>query len=230
MTYKSLLSCSNNTRELGGIVTADGFTTKNNVYWRSDVPENPSDTDIERLLSAHITTVIDMRTDAERKRTPNALADMDEFEYYHFQITEGSGVPESLEAVPQSYLAIAVAEKMPKVMKVISEAENGVIFHCTAGKDRTGVVSAIILMSCGVDREEIVRDYVISREYNHKRLETFLAAHPEVDRNIVLANEKSINGFIDLFKERFDSSERYFEYIGLSAENANMIRNKLKGK
>ena len=227
MIYKSLLSCSNNTRELGGFRTADGGITKNNVYWRSDVPEAPTDEDIERLLSADITTVIDMRTEAERQRTPNTLADMAEFEYHHFPITEGSGVPESLEAVPRSYMTIATAANMPKVMKVLAEAENRVLFHCTAGKDRTGVVSAIILMTCGADREAIVRDYVISREYNHKRLEAFLAAHPEVDRNIVLANEKSMNGFIDLFTESFCNAERYFEYIGLSAEYADMIRNKL---
>ena len=227
MIYKSLLSCSNNTRELGGFRTADGGVTNNNVYWRSDVPEDPTDADIERLISADITTIIDMRTDAERQRTPNTLADIAEFEYHHFPITEGSGVPESLEAVPISYISIATAENMTKVMKVIAEAEKGVLFHCTAGKDRTGVVSALILMTCRVDREYIVRDYVISREYNHKRLEAFLAAHPDVDRNIVLANEKSMNGFIDLFTERFGTAERYFEYIGLSAEYAEMIRNKL---
>ena len=82
-------------------------------------------------------------------------------------------------------------------------------------------------MTCGVDRESVVRDYVISREYNHKRLEAFLASHPEVDRNIVLANEKSMNGFIDLFTERFGTVDNYFEEIGLSAEYADMIRNKM---
>lgn len=82
-------------------------------------------------------------------------------------------------------------------------------------------------MTCGVDRESIVRDYVISREYNHKRLEAFLAAHPEVDRNIVLANEKSMNGFIDLFTERFGTVENYFERIGLSIDHIERIRSKL---
>lgn len=227
MICKSLLSCSNNTRELGGFRTAYGGITKNNVYWRSDVPENPTDRDVELLLSAGVTTVIDLRTEAERQKTANALADMAEFEYHHFPITEGSGVPESLETVPLSYMTIANAENMPKVMKVIAEAEEGVLFHCTAGKDRTGVVAAIILMTCGVDIESVVRDYVISREYNHKRLDAFLAAHPEVDRNIVLANEKSMIGFIELFTERFGTAERYFESIGLSVEHADMIKNKL---
>ena len=124
-------------------------------------------------------------------------------------------------------MTIAAAENMPKVMKVLAEAEEGVLFHCTAGKDRTGVVSAIILMACGADRDAIVTDYVVSREYNKEKLKAFLAAHPDVEKNIVLANEKSMNGFIDLFTERFGTVESYFEVIGLSAEYADMIRNKL---
>ncbi len=227
MAYKSMLSSSYNTRELGGFKTADGSITKNNVYWRSDVLSEPQADDISKLLSAHITTIIDMRTEAERAKTPNTLSELSDFEYHHFPIVEGSGVLESLEAVPLSYMTIATAENMPKVMKVLAEAEQGVLFHCTAGKDRTGVVSAMILMTCGVDRESIVRDYVISREYNHKRLEAFLAAHPEVDRNIVLANEKSMNGFIDLFTERFGTVENYFERIGLSIDHIERIRSKL---
>ncbi|MDD7517719.1 tyrosine-protein phosphatase [Ruminococcus flavefaciens] len=227
MTYKSLLSCSYNTRELGGIKTSDGGVTKESVFWRSDVTSVPSEEDINKLISAHITTIIDMRTDGEVKKNPNGLAEIDGFEYHHFPITEGSGVPESLEAVPRSYMDIALAENMPNVMKTLAEAKDGVLFHCTAGKDRTGVVSAIILMTCGAYREDIVNDYVVSREYNHKRLEAFLAAHPEVDRNIVLANEKSMNGFIDLFTERFGTVENYFEAIGLSIDHIERIRSRL---
>lgn len=216
MTYKSLLSCSYNTRELGGFRTSDGRITNNNIFWRSDAPSQPDARDIEKLFSAHITTVIDMRTQWEVEKNPDMLSETAGFEYFHFPITEGSGVPESLEAVPHSYMDIATAENMPEVMKALAESSNGVLFHCTAGKDRTGVVSAIILMLCGVSGEDIVNDYVVSREYNHKRLAAFLAAHPEVDRNIVLANEKSMNGFMYLFTERFGTVEGYFEAIGLS--------------
>ncbi|MCR5706936.1 MAG: tyrosine-protein phosphatase [Ruminococcus sp.] len=227
MTYKSLLSCSFNTRELGGFKTSDGKVTRKGMIWRSDVPAVPSTEDVEKLLSNRITTIIDMRTEAETERVPDVFADITGFDYHHFPITEGSGVPESLEAVPLSYMDIVTAENIPSVWRTMAEAENGVLFHCTAGKDRTGVVSAVILLMCSVDRETIVRDYVISREYNHIRLSAFLASHPEVDRNIVLANEKIMERFIDLFTERYENVENYFCSIGLSAEYAEMIRNKL---
>ena len=225
--YVSLLSCSRNTRELGGIKTVNCGFTRNGVFWRSDTLGTLSAEDKDKLLSSGMTTIIDMRTEAEVKKAPDGTAELDGFDYYHFPITEGSGVPESLEAVPHSYMSIAEAENIPDVWRTIAEAESGVLFHCTTGKDRTGVVSAVILMVCGVDRETIVDDYAVSREYNHVRLSAFLAAHPEVDKNIVLANEKSMNRFIDLFNEHFGTVEGYFEAIGLTAEYAEMIRNKL---
>ena len=227
--YVSLLSCSRNTRELGGIKTVNCGFTRNGVFWRSDTLGTPTAEDKEKLLSSRMTTIIDMRTEAEVKKAPDGTAELEGFDYHHFPITEGSGVPESLEAVPRSYMTIATAENMPKVMKTMAEAEGGVIFHCTAGKDRTGVVSAIILMACGAEEESIVSDYVVSREYNKERLAAFLAAHPEVNRETVLANEKSMRGFMKLFRERFGTVENYFEFLGLTAAHADMIRKKLIG-
>ena len=113
MERKSLLTCSYNTRELGGMRTADGRTTKCGVIWRSDVPSVPTAEDAEKLRELNITTIIDMRTEAECKRTPDGLADMEGFDYHHFPITEGSGVPESLEAVPHSYMSIAKLKICP---------------------------------------------------------------------------------------------------------------------
>lgn len=227
MIYKSMLSCTCNTRELGDIRASDGRVTKKNVFWRSDAVSELTCTDVKKLISHRITTVIDMRTEAEKEKNSGGFAGISEIVYHHFPITEGSGVPERLEAVPYSYMDIACAENMPKVMKILAETPDGVLFHCTAGKDRTGVVSAVILMACSADRDSIVSNYVISREYNRARLSAFLEAHPDVDRNIVLANEKSMNRFIDLFTERFGTVENYLEAIGLSAEYADMIRNKL---
>jgi protein-tyrosine phosphatase len=82
-------------------------------------------------------------------------------------------------------------------------------------------------MACGADRETLISDYVVSREYNKENLKVFLAAHPEIDKNIVLANEKSMSRFIELFTGRFGTVENYFEALGLSSQYAEKIKIKL---
>lgn len=71
-------------------------------------------------------------------------------------------------------MEIAHAVCMREIFKTIANAKSGVLFHCTAGKDRTGVVSAILLALVGVADEDIVYDYAISREFNKQRIEAFL--------------------------------------------------------
>ncbi|MCQ2498098.1 MAG: tyrosine-protein phosphatase, partial [Lachnospiraceae bacterium] len=145
----------------------------------------------------------------------------------HYPIVEGMLPPKSLEDVPESYMEIAHADCMGAVFKTIANAEKGVLFYCTAGKDRTGVVSAILLALVGVSDEDIIYDYAISREFNKLRLEAFLKEHPEVDREIVLANEKSMRGFLDRLREKHSSIERYLLDIGVTSEEILGLKNKL---
>lgn len=147
--------------------------------------------------------------------------------FFHYPIVEGMLPPNSLEDVPVSYMEIAHADCMGAVFKTIANAEKGVLFHCTAGKDRTGVVSAILLALVGVSDEDIIYDYAISREFNKLRLEAFLKEHPEVDREIVLANEKSMHSFLEMLKEKHSTIERYLLDIGVTSEEISGLKNKL---
>ncbi|MBQ5311603.1 MAG: tyrosine-protein phosphatase [Oscillospiraceae bacterium] len=228
MIYKSILKQTCNTRELGGFMTPVGQTVYNRI-WRSD-RLCVYDADDERLLiDRDMTTLIDMRTDEEAERYPCAYAGRDGFDYHHCAITEGSTPPASLEEVPASYMSIALSDGMRNALRTVSEAEAGIVFFCTAGKDRTGVASAVILSLCGVTRQDIIDDYVLSREYNRERLEAFLAEHPGIDRSIVLANEKSMDGFLDLLYKKYGSTDGYLDSLGLS-ECREGIRIKMYGK
>ena len=227
MVYQSLLATTTNTRDLGGYPTSDGRITVRNRIWRSAIPTVWNEADAERLKTLGITTILDLRTDGEIARKPCAYAVVDGFAYHRFPITAGSVPPPTLEGVPESYLEIATQKEAVHAIRTIAEADAGVLYGCTAGKDRTGVISAILLLACGVDRQTIVEDYVISREYNKTRLEKFLAEHPEVDRRIVLANERSMERFLGMFQREFGSVEGYFRQMGLTEEHVIAIRNKL---
>ena len=225
--YKSILSSAFNTRDLGGYPAFSGKTTVKNRIWRSGALTVWNESDAKLLKDLGITTIIDLRTNQEVERKPCIYSGKNGFDYYHFPITIGSVPPDTLEEVPVSYLQIAVQKETSDILRTIADAGEGVLFFCTAGKDRTGVISALLLLACGVDRQRIVDDYAVSREYNRLLLEKYLSEHPEVDRQVVLANESSMERFIDLFLDRFGSVEAFFEQSDLSLEHLSRIRKKL---
>lgn len=226
-SYISLLSATANTRDLGGYPSSPGQSTAKNRVWRSDAPICWNAADAQLLQARNMRTLIDLRTDGETQKRPCAYADAAGFDYRRFPITAGSVPPPTLEDVPASYLQIAAQKETADAIRLIAEAEGGVLLFCTAGKDRTGVVSALLLLACGVDRETVIADYAVSREYNKERLEKYLSEHPDVDRRVVLANETSIARFIGLLLDRYGSMAGYFAQVGLGLETLERIRKKL---
>ena len=224
--YISLLESATNTRDLGGYQTEPGQRTRAFSMLRSSCPVNASADDISFLKEHGITTVIDLRTEAEMRKQKSGLADIEGLHYFHCPITEGSEIPASVEAVPVSYMEIADAVEMPKVFRRIAEAPEGVIFHCSAGKDRTGVVAAILLLHTGVEQLDIIFDYVLSKEYNRSRMEELFKRMPEI-KEIVTPREGYMEHFLELFQEKYADTMHYFEELGLTEEEMVSIRGKL---
>ena len=224
---ESMLKTTQNTRELGGYVIRDGLATKRNSLWRSDVQNYPSEEDFGLLKERGITTILDLRGDKDIARKPSGFVNVEGFTYINCPVIEGSGVPESVEQVPVSYMKIAQAENMPRVFCTIANAETGVMFNCTAGKDRTGVVSAILLLHAGVSDEDIIENYVLTREYGKERLELVHKNFPEVDMNIVTPREWFMEEFLRLFRAKYGTTEEYFQMLGLSEEEIKKVRKKL---
>lgn len=225
---KSILESTMNTRELGmyRIQGTKNYTLSNRIY-RSDRCESLSASDKKLLLDRDITTIIDLRSEQEAETKPSAFSSDSDFIVFHYPIVEGMLPPNSLEAVPVPYMEIAHADCVKEVFKTIADANGGVLFHCTAGKDRTGVVSAILLALVGVSDEDIVYDYAISREFNKQRLEAYLKEHPEIDKDIVLANEKSMYGFLRMLREKHNSVDQYLRDIGISEYEIQELKSKL---
>lgn len=226
----TLLETTLNTRDLGGyrIDGTENYTRYGRLI-RSDVATNPSEKDIEFLKNTGITTIIDTRSSEEKEKKPHGLAGMEGFDYYDLPIVEGSGVPESVDAVPDSYYRIALSPNTANVFKTIANAKYGVMYGCTAGKDRTGVISALILWLCGIRKSDIVYDYMRTKENSKSRFEMIHENFPELDMNIVIPNENNIIKLFEMIEDNYGNVEKYFESIGISSELQDKIKEKLCG-
>lgn len=206
----SLLKSTQNTRA----ILPDSFR-----FVRSDVPNNITEQEIQWLISKNITTVIDLREDTERERKECPLTEDARFRYHCMPVTGGNKVPKSVEDVSKSYISM-VDVQMHKIMDTIKNAETNVLFFCNAGKDRTGVVSAILLHMLGMSQEYIVKDYVESGINLKDMLEAYAKQCPEVDIEVITPKERYMREFLawlnEEMQERAEVSEVTFQhsYIG----------------
>lgn len=178
----SILKSTLNTRYL---------PTGNMKYIRSDYPGNLTDSEVDRLLKNNITTIIDLREEKEYIAKPCRLENEAGFTYYHMPVTGGGDTPKSPEAVAETYLGM-LDEQMDKIISTIMNSESNVMYFCGAGKDRTGVVSALILKKLGYSDEVIIDDYMETKKNLIGFLTSYVKTHPEVDINIIIPNEKNI--------------------------------------
>lgn len=160
-------------------------------YIRSDYPGKLSEAEVQWLLEKNITTIIDLREEKEYRVKPCVLESEPGFTYYHLPVTGGGDTPKSPDAVAEVYLGM-LDERMDEIISTILDAKTNVMFFCSAGKDRTGVVSAILLKRLGYGNREIIEDYMETKDNLNEFLRAYVQAHPEVDIRTIMPNAENI--------------------------------------
>lgn len=168
----------------------------NDCLLRSDAPLSPTATDIDFLLGRGITTLIDLRSDDEIARKPCPLVEDARFSYHHMPVTGGNAMPDSPADVPRSYLHMMDAQ-MEHILDVIRKSD-GLMYFCTAGKDRTGVVSALIQQEHGMSPEDIAAEYAISGENLQAMFTDFRERHPEINEEIYTPKKEYMLQFLEI--------------------------------
>ena len=184
----SILQTTLNTRAL---------PTGNFRYIRSDYPGKLTDGEVQWLRLNGITTIVDLREEKEYAARPCRLENENGFIYHHLPVTGGGDTPKSPEAVAETYLGMIDAQ-MDKIINTIMNAESNVMYFCGAGKDRTGVVSAIILRKLGYSDRVIIDDYMETKDNLMGFLTSYVKEHPEVDINIIIPNENNIRKVLSM--------------------------------
>jgi len=163
-----------NVRDLGGYATKDGSRTRWGTLLRSDKLYHLPPASRQALMDVGIHTVLDLRYSIEMEAEPDDFAGSPVIHYLPMPLYELNGdgtlptVPDNLE---EMYCMILDhrQEQIVKIFRALfAPGALPGLFHCTAGKDRTGLISALILGAMGVPEETIVADYALSGQYlNH---------------------------------------------------------------
>jgi protein tyrosine/serine phosphatase len=153
------LAGSHNVRDLGGLRTTDGREVRRGQVFRSDYPAFADVEDGAAVRELGLRTVVDLRRGAEAGFECVSWDDHG-VRYHRCPLTAGGET--SWHARYHSYLTHRPETAVEAVRQVTEPATHPVLFHCAAGKDRTGVVAALVLSVLGVDAEQIVADYVLT--------------------------------------------------------------------
>ncbi|MBV6755922.1 tyrosine-protein phosphatase [Rhodococcus opacus] len=160
------LEGARNARDIGGYSTADGGVVRSGVVFRTDALDRLTPRDLAQLESSNVTVVDDLRTTYERALAPDRLPAGADGHWYDVL---GQSPITTLVDMPAAYRAFVTGpganEAFSAVLHDIAESDGAVIYHCSAGKDRTGWATAVLLTVLGVPRETVNADYLLSNTY-----------------------------------------------------------------
>lgn len=164
-----------NLRDLGGIKVSGG-ALKPRVLWRSDDPTISPHEEIRSLAGQGLSAVLDLRSTPEVSTSPHRMAAQLGIALHHLPLAEAAVNPLAIvDAAPfmrspadvgrwYARLVRGHVHEVAEGLRVIGDSRGGVLFHCAAGKDRTGILAAVVLTLLGADRSEVVEDYAQTQQ------------------------------------------------------------------
>jgi len=216
-----------NFRDVGGYPAEGGVTRRGKLY-RADALGRLGETGRAALRELGIRIVIDLRDDFEVESLPDDLDGLD-VEVLRLPVFEGSGASASTVGATIVHLYDKIVFQHTDVIvralrEIADTREEPVVVHCTAGKDRTGIVVALALLAVGVDRGTVVSDYALTEAnldgpWLEGMLELVRGYGVEVtpDLRVILGGSprEALETTIDRIEERAGSVRSYLLDAGL---------------
>ena len=229
------LQVAYNVRHLGGYATRDNHTTSAQ-FIRSGALNRLTGAGIDRLREIGVRSVVDFRSAPEQMEEPTP-----DFSSLGIRVISAPVYPDdgavsrfvgewTTTAVAYERILASGVFAFRTLFETIADRDGAVLFHCTAGKDRTGVAAALILDLAGVDRHQIEADYSRSAELlksEFARWEVELKGRGLGDDQIaemLSANAGDIATALDYVATRWGSAEGYLAEAGLSETARSAVR------
>lgn len=234
-----------NIRCLGGYETETGGQTRPDAIWRGCSLNGIGADHREDLLSRGLATVIDLRRGDEIAAAPNPLADDPRVIYVNIPLFDGLAPLDRMaeEAGGGFNMGIryirALDEcqaNMAQVLRTIAAAgPGGVYFHCTAGKDRTGLIAALLLSNAGVPREVVVAEYALTTRLGASLMDELRVAirdrgaSPERTEQILASAPDTMRKVLGYLDDSYGGPVAYLDRIGIDATLRAQLAGRLTG-
>lgn len=166
-----------NTRDLGGFPTQDNKQTRWHAFIRSDTLSRLTKHGQEMLTAYGVTTILDLRFPSEAANDPSPFQERkpinDSPQYLHLPLFDGHNIPSVKDLVHRDPVAAiycgAIELYQQNIARIVREmvqrTPGTILFHCHSGKDRTGILAALLLALAGVSASVIAEDYALSSGY-----------------------------------------------------------------
>jgi protein tyrosine/serine phosphatase len=236
-----------NFRDLGGYAAADGRTVKWRTVFRADGLHRLEGADIDVFAELGVRTVLDLRTHAEldeRGRIGARGPVAADIVWHHFPLMDVHWDPESYDDAlgAARYLADRYLDMLETGaaaigggLRIIADPDRTpLVFHCAAGKDRTGVLAALTLSLLGVADEVVAADYALSAIAIERFTDWMAVNAPEalaeldnVPDAFTRSPVEAMLLFLADVRERFGSVEGYADSVGVDDVTVNAMRDQL---
>ena len=233
-----------NVRDLGGYETTDGRKTRWQTFLRADDMHRLTERSQDQLIDYGLKTVVDLRRTPQLENAPNVFADSCRVAYLHLNMVGDEPLSQDDEppdktssyAMNRLYGYRRILEQRKDIVRDILTAlatpdRLPALFHCSAGTDRTGIVSALLLGLAGVPDETIGHDYALSGEaiFDRYKAEGF----PESLEGEEITRENASEFFapaegmilvLGYLSDDYGGVESYVRHVGLTDEHVASIR------
>lgn len=239
-----------NFRDVGKIYISGNTYVNTGVLYRSDSPSKYTESDWNVIMSLGINLIIDLRSDKENDKdsyevpegiryTRNPVYNKDPIKSVmtHILLNRKS----LSHMMSNAYISMIKdrAKSFGETIRLISNnIKNGTIIHCTAGKDRTGMVTAMILETLGVNRHDIIKDYSLSNKGFRSNYEAFLendaskleqfGVSSEEMKVLFMANPEWLENALNDITNRYGNMENYLlNQAGLKTDTIKKLRDNM---
>lgn len=234
----SLEGCVN-FRDLGGYSAADGRTVRWRRLFRSDAPNTLTEADVQTVTAdLGVSAVVDLRNSDGVLVDGRGLLALSGIGYHNFPLLERRGLPPPTDGEDSERRLTDLYQWMlhnsgtllaQAFTTLAQQVNHPAMFHCSAGKDRAGIMAATILTVLGVSREDVVADYLMTNEVIDEILARIkkMPGFTNATREGIIAPRVAMERFLDVSQTEYGGSEAYLRRHGVQQSTIDNFRETL---